>query len=106
MHEADMTSVRGRVVEEDVHLSLAELCRACEVAEDELTVWVLEGVIEPLGRLHSEWHFGGQSLARARLGSRLSRELDINAPGIALALDLLEQIDDLTRRLNRIASRN
>ena len=80
------------VVEEDVHLSLGELCRACRAPEEMIRVWVVEGVLSPLGEMPHEWRFAGASLRRALLAWRLTRDLEINAPGVALALDLLDEI--------------
>lgn len=86
------------VVEEEVQLSLAELCRACQAGEDEVRLWVVEGVLEPVGSSPQEWRFAGASLRRARLAITLTRELEINPPGVALALDLLDQIAMLKAR--------
>ena len=91
------------VVEEDVHLSLAELCRACHAPEEQVRVWVIEGVLEPVGASPQEWRFKGPSLRRARLALTLTRELDINAPGVALALDLMDEIAALRAELRRIS---
>jgi chaperone modulatory protein CbpM len=89
------------VVEEELHLSLAELCRACSAPEEQVRVWVVEGVLEPLGASPQEWRFAGASLRRARLALTLTRELEINAPGVALALDLLDQIAELRAQQRR-----
>lgn len=80
------------VVEEDLHLSLGELCSACRAPEEQVRVWVVEGVLQPVGSSPQEWRFAGASLRRARLAVTLTQELDINAPGVALALDLLDEI--------------
>jgi chaperone modulatory protein CbpM len=89
------------VVEEELHLTLTELCQACGAAEEHVTTWVLEGVLEPIGERQHEWRFGGLSLRRAHLAQRLTRDLEINAAGIALALDLLDQISELRAQLRR-----
>lgn len=90
------------IVEEDRPLSLAELARACRAAEAQIHVWVVEGVLAPSGgATPQEWRFAGASLRRARLAFSLSRELEVNPPGVALALDLLERIDALEARLRR-----
>jgi chaperone modulatory protein CbpM len=41
------------------------------------------------------WRFDSDSLRRAKTAIRFYRELEINMPGIALALDLLEKIEQL-----------
>ncbi|MDP9046164.1 MAG: chaperone modulator CbpM [Pseudomonadota bacterium] len=89
------------VVEDDAPLSLAELARACRAAEDQLHVWVVEGVLSPIGNSPDEWRFTGSSLRRARIALTLTRELEVNPPGVALALDLMERIDALEAHLRR-----
>ena len=90
------------VVEEEVHLTLVELCRACRAQEEQVQVWVVEGVLAPIGESPPEWRFTGASLRRARLALTLTRELEINAPGVALALDLMDEIEALKASLRRL----
>ena len=89
------------VVEEDLHLTLVELSRACRAPEAQIHVWVVEGVLAPLGQQPDEWRFVGASLRRARLAWRLTQDLEVNAPGVALALDLLDEIATLRAGLRR-----
>jgi chaperone modulatory protein CbpM len=83
-------------------LSLAELCRACAVHADRILDLIDEGILEPKGADPRRWRFSGSNLQRARIAVRLQRDLDINLPGVALALDLLEEIDRLERQLRRL----
>jgi chaperone modulatory protein CbpM len=97
-----MTTLRVlqcQVVEEEVQMSLAELCQACS-AERELVLQLVEhGVIEPMGSVPQAWVFTGSSLQRTRVALRLLHDLELNLPGAALAVDLLEQIAQLQREL-------
>ena len=93
------------IVEEDLHLSLAELARACRAAEEQIQVWVVEGVLVPIGDSPAQWRFAGASLRRARLAITLTRELEINTPGVALALDLMDEIEALKASLRRAGAR-
>src|SRR3982751_488483 len=102
MNERTISSaMRGSVVEEDVELTTFELCRAGRIPEQQIELWVDEGVLQPRGDSRESWRFGGDSLARMRLATRLMRDLDLNTPGVALALDLLERIAELESRLVR-----
>ena len=93
---------RPAIVEEELPLSLAELARACRAREEQIRVWVVEGVLEPaLGDAPPAWRFAGASLKRARLAITLTRELEVNPPGVALALDLLDEIESLKASLRR-----
>lgn len=89
------------IVEDVVSFSLPELCHACGAEEAHMLTWVLEGVLQPVGDSPREWRFGGDALPRARQAMRLSHDLEIDPPGIALALQLLDEIAMLRRLLAR-----
>jgi chaperone modulatory protein CbpM len=95
----DPHGMRGLVVEEEIHFTLVELCRSCRVPEPELRAWVAEGLLQPTGDQPEDWRFSGSSLRRVRTALRLSRDLEINLAGIAVALDLLDEIALLRSRL-------
>jgi chaperone modulatory protein CbpM len=101
MTSTKLIFIQGSVVEETVHLSLVELCHACGAEQDQVLAWVDLGVLAPVGQMQQEWRFGGDSLRRARRAYRLWHDLEINAPGVALALDLLDEIA-LLRRHERV----
>jgi chaperone modulatory protein CbpM len=91
----------GVLLDERVELSLSEICQACSGSSSWVIELVDEGVLEPSGMEQSQWRFSGTSLARARVAKRLQEDLDINLAGIALALDLMEEIEALRTRLYR-----
>ena len=82
-----------------IALRVEELSRSCRCSVELIVSLVHEGAIPAQGERPQDWRFGGEELARARRAVRLARELDINPPGIALALDLLEEIDRLRAAL-------
>jgi chaperone modulatory protein CbpM len=92
MNQTKIEFFQGLVVEEEILMNLSELCRACNAEEMHVMAWVFEGVLTPMGESPTDWQFGGDSLRRAKLAVRLSQDLDINPPGVALALDLLDEI--------------
>jgi chaperone modulatory protein CbpM len=94
-----LTFLQCQVVEEEVQLSLSELCQASS-AERELVLQLVEhGVIQPQGDAPQAWVFTGSSLQRTRVALRLLRDLELNLPGAALAVDLLDEIARLQRAL-------
>ncbi len=102
MNERTISSaLRGSVVEDEVELTIVELSRACRTSEHAIELWVVEGVLQPRGESRESWRFGGDSLARIRVATRLMRDLEVNTPGVALALDLLDRIAELESRLAR-----
>lgn len=94
----------GIIVEESDELSLRELSHACAASTEWLLELVEEGVLEPAGQRQSAWRFSGTSLKRARTARRLHDDLNINLAGVALALDLIEEIESMRERLRRFES--
>ncbi|NMM28668.1 MAG: MerR family transcriptional regulator [Glaciimonas sp.] len=101
MNQTITTYLQGQVVEEEIELTLIELCQACDAPQEQITIWVLEGMLEPCGPQPQDWRFSGAALQRARLAVRLTRDLEINPAGVALALDLLDEIAALKTQLKR-----
>lgn len=90
------------VVEEQMQFTLVELSRACCVEPDLLLEWVAEGLLSPHGDQPPDWRFAGADLPRARTALRLTLDLDLNAAGTALVLDLLDEIAALRSQLRRL----
>lgn len=104
MNESHTTWPEGQIVEEAVEFTLVELCRAAGASEQQLTLWIAEGAVEPRGDSPQASRFEGAALRRVRTAQRLTRDFEINAAGIALALDLLDEIEALRSQLqNRLA---
>ena len=98
-----MTSktLTGILLDEQAELSLQDLCHACSTSTEWVIELVDEGVLEPIGHDQSHWQFSGPSLLRARAAMRMQQDLQINLAGIALALDLMEEMEAMRERLRR-----
>jgi chaperone modulatory protein CbpM len=101
MKKDSLTLLSGDLLEEDVELSLAQICRACRLSAEQIVELVDQGVIEPRGREPVSWRFQGISLRRVHFTQHMQRDLGVNAPGAALALDLLDELEQLRSRLRR-----
>lgn len=88
------------VLDEDYHLTLGDLCRICGITAEQVLALVEEGVIEPSAR--EPWRFQAISIRRVRCAYHLHRDLGINLAGAALAVELLEEIEQLRARLRRL----
>ena len=94
-------TLTGIVLDEHYELTVTEICRACSGTQEWVTELVAEGVLEPVAAQSGEWRFAGTSLTRARTAMRLQRDLGLNLAGVALALDMLDEIENLRARLRR-----
>ena len=92
--------IEASVVENEVHMSIVELSHASRTPQELIMSWVSEGVLSPAGSSPEDWRFSGDSLKRAKTAAHLTHDLELNAPGVALALQLLDEIAQLRARLN------
>ena len=93
-------ALSGAILEESADLTVKDLSRMCAVDERHIVEYVEEGVLNVVEISTTEWHFDGAALRRARLALRLERDLELNLAGVALALQLMEELEHLRRELN------
>jgi len=95
----NITWIEGSVVENEIHMSIVELSHASRTPQEMIMSWVTEGVLSPSGSSPEDWRFGGDSLRRAKTAAHLTHDLELNVPGLALALELLDEIAELRTRI-------
>ncbi|WP_459207639.1 chaperone modulator CbpM [Pseudomonas sp. MLB6B] len=78
-----------------VQLDLHTLCREADVPADYVIAIVEHGIVEPRGRTPKDWLFDDQAPLRARQAVRLHRQLQLEWEGVALALELLDEVRQL-----------
>lgn len=94
--------ISGRIVDEQMSLSIEELCRACRVEREWVLELVDEGILEAHRHGRGVIYFTGTSLQTVRRVSRLQHDLQINLAGAAVVLDLLREVESLRARLARL----
>jgi len=103
MTQADTPALWAETLDANALLSLADLCRSCNVD----SAWILQlveyGAIEPVGT-PPDWKFSVVSVTRVAKAKRLGRDLELTPAGVAMVLDLLEQIEDLRAQLTAARS--
>ena len=92
----------GDILDEGTEVSVADLCRMFAVEEQHIVELVEEGVLGTRSTVlieidKTEWRFHGTEVRRARIALRLERDLGINVAGVALVLELLEELEQLRR---------
>ena len=97
----EFSFLSGTIIDEDNDCNLRQICRIFNIEEDTVLEMVAEGVVSPSGTTPGEWRFDYIAVQRITKTIRLQRDLHINLPGCALALDLLEELETL-RRLQRL----
>ncbi len=95
----------GTLLDDRLSFSFREFCQVCGADGELVILLVEEGVLEPHGTAPDEWRFSGHAVTRARRAMTLARDLRVNWPGAALALDLLEEIDRLRLEARQVGVR-
>ena len=93
----------SEIVDADAIVTLEELCSCCSVEPDWIAQLVENGAIETVNQHKSDWQFTRLTIVRVAKARRLERDLSLNTPGIALALELLDEIEHLRSRLRAFA---
>jgi hypothetical protein len=88
-----------------VTLTVTEFCLRTGVSSDELSEIVGLGLIEPRSPQSDEWLFDDSAVVVVHRAVRLRRELELDWPGIAVALTLLDENIRLTRENARLQQR-
>ncbi|MDP3608044.1 MAG: chaperone modulator CbpM [Methylophilus sp.] len=99
MTENNIQIEQVSIVENEVQMTAVELCHSIGLEHEYLIAWVYEGILSPTGNSPEDWQFGGDSLSRAKKALRLSRCLEINTPGVAMVMDLLDEISLLRKQI-------
>ncbi|VVO16403.1 chaperone modulator CbpM [Pseudomonas fluorescens] len=84
-----------------VQLGMEEFCEATDLSAVYVIEIVEHGILEPQGKAPKDWLFTDYELALAKRAAKLRRDLELEWEGVALALDLLEEVQQL-RAENRM----
>ncbi len=99
MTEHDRGILTGEVFDESTEISLSQLCEVCSVEHTLIEKLVEEGMLDPVSRQSGEPRFRYTSVRITRTAMRLQDDLGVNLAGAALALELLECIEELQRQV-------
>ena len=99
-NQSQQDVLRGETLDNGAELTIADICSICSVSAERVERLVEEGVVEPVGGTPEEWRFSRVCVTRVLLVERLARDLHVNTPGAALALDLMDELRRLRERLS------
>lgn len=100
-HDNGSSNALAELLDEQAHLSLNELARACCMQPN----WVTERLAA--GLLHGEhtgggWHFSATTVVRARRLAHLEATFDADPQLAGLTADLIEEVALLRQRLRQL----
>ncbi len=94
----DIKPISGTIFDDTTEITIVELCEVCSVERTMVYQMIDEGILEPTSRSGKRQQFPYSSVRRTRTVVHLQRDRGVNLAGAALVLDLLERIDEQSRR--------
>ncbi|AXS82958.1 MULTISPECIES: chaperone modulator CbpM [Marinobacter] len=87
--------------------TLREICERGECHAEFVIKLVDYGIIAPLEDSPEarQWQFDVAALNRLRKAQRLQRDLKMNLPGLAMSLELLDEVEEMRREVARLNHR-
>ena len=92
---------QGLITEEENDLTLIQLCNICNLRPESIIEMVNEGILEPVGSAKKSWRFPFSTVENIHKVIRFQNDLEVNLAGAALALHLLDRIEQLEVMLER-----
>ena len=88
---------------EHVLFTLEEVCERCDIHVDIIVEMIEYGIAEPVEPIEqsteSIWYFNSHALVRLQRAQRLMNGLELNLSGVALSLELMDEIEELQQRI-------
>ncbi len=97
--------VEVEIISEQHEYTLHEFCELCGVHAEYVVEMVETGVLNPVGQGEKQWRFTGHTVSRIQRAQRLQRDLEINLPGVALSLELLDDLEQARAEVRALRQR-
>lgn len=85
-----------------VQLDMERFCEEANIPATYVIEIVEHGIIEPQGRTPDVWRFEDYELVVAKRAAKLHRDLEMEWEGVALALELLDEVQQLRSENRRL----
>ena len=85
-----------------VQLDMERFCEEANIPAAYVREIVEHGIIEPQGRAPDAWRFEDYELVIAKRAAKLHQELELEWEGVALALQLVEEVQQLRAENRRL----
>ena len=94
--------MKCELLTEKATLTIHDLSIRCQIKERDIIGYVEQGFILAVGDTPESWRFSDTSIVFLQKANRLQKDLGLNPAGVALAFELLSEIDELKKQLKRI----
>jgi chaperone modulatory protein CbpM len=103
--KTDITTIvisEQQLVESELLVSVEELCERCGLKPPLVAELVGLGLVDPTVADAGQWRFRVTAVPRLHQAMRLRHELDLDWQGVAVAMDLLEELQALRQQVTSL----
>lgn len=93
------TVISGIIIDNKTTVTIVEICQHYHIEKTLVFEMIEHGIIEPINSASDEMLLDVFAQKRLRSALRLREDLEINLPGIALALELLDELESAHNEL-------
>jgi len=94
--------LEAELVDDSAPYVLQDVCQMFAVHADLVIKMVEVGILSPSGQDPSRWHFSTHACIRLQKAQRMQRDLGVNLAGVAVALDLLDDLEAMRKRVHTL----
>lgn len=84
---------------QETFFALNELCEVCRASPEIIKAFIEYEIIRPQGASDDTWLFDLNHLQKVKMALRLQQDLEVNLAGIALVMDLLDELEELREKV-------
>lgn len=88
--------------ETSYYLTLTELTQSVRLSTDVVITIVDCGIVAPRGEQPQQWLFEPEMVKQIQRACRLQRDLELDWPAVALAMELIEDLQQLREENQRL----
>ena len=94
------TTVTVGVLVDDYSVSFIEVCEGYNISEQQLLEILEHGLISSIETPNRQLEFDREMFLRISRALRLQQDLGLNAAGVVLALELLDELENVNQELD------
>lgn len=92
----------GVVLDENIQLTFIEVCHYCEIPQDNLQQLLEHGLFDMSIETLNTVAFDYKMITRIQTANRLQHDLGVNLQGVLLALDLIDELNDIRAQIEML----
>jgi chaperone modulatory protein CbpM len=92
-------SISNLTIETNPELTLEEICNTCGVSVEFIQELIQHGILDIDNIAIEHYRFHPVHMRKVRTVIHLQTDLEVNLPGAALVIDLMEELDELRKKI-------